>query len=92
MHDFKTHVTPELYSDSDSDTDSDEEDEPEGHYLCGDSLLANVNPTKHGLVLNYERGAKYVDVKKRIQKIKNKKYKDMTIVCGTNDSSTQKTS
>ncbi len=50
-----------------------------------------MNPTKHGLVLNYERGAKYVDVKKRIQTIKNKKYKDMTIVCGTNDSSTIKT-
>ncbi len=90
LHDFTTHVTPELYSDSDSDTDSDEEEEPEGHYLCGDSLLTNVNPTKHGLVINYVSGAKYVDIKKRIQKIKNKKYNDMTIVCGTNDSATKK--
>ncbi len=49
-----------------------------------------MNSTKHGLVLNYESGTKYVDVNKRIQKIKNKKYKDMTIVCGTNNSAKKK--
>ncbi len=69
LHDFTRHVTCELYSDSDSDTDSDEQDVPEGHYLCGDSLLTNVNHIEHGLLLNYERGTKYIDVKKRIQKI-----------------------
>ncbi len=69
LHDFTTHVTRELYSDSDSDTDSDEEDEPEEHTLCGDSLFINVNPTKHGLVLNYECGTNYVNVKKRMTEL-----------------------
>lgn len=75
-----------------SGSDSDDEDEPEpiGHMLIGDSLVKNVDPTIDGFTVNSHGGAKFVDVKKRLKNIKGKKYKDITIVCGTVDSSTKK--
>lgn len=90
IQNLASHITPELCSESDSDSDSDEEDEPERHFLIGDSILKDVDPIDDNLVLNYQSGAKFNDIKKKIKGIKGKKYKDMTIVCGTNDSATKK--
>ncbi len=88
MH-LVSHIASELCSDikSDSDTDSEEEEEePEGHYLCRNSLLRDVESTGKDLTLNCTSGAKFIDITKHIKKIKGWKYKDITTVCGTNDS------
>ncbi len=45
---------------------------------------------KKDLTLNYTSGAKFTDVTKYIKEIKGRKQKDITIVCGTNDSAIKK--
>lgn len=91
------HIAPEhcdTDSDSDMSSDSEDDDEPDGHLLVGDSLIRHVEPTKEGLDAGFEvrhfGGAKFCDIKKKLQSFKNMKYQDVTVVCGTNDSSTKK--
>jgi ribA/ribD-fused uncharacterized protein len=93
LQNLTSDITPELCSESgsNSDTDSeDEDDEPEGHFFIGDSMIKDVYPNDDDLVLNYQSGAKLLDVRKKIKNIRGMKYKDMTIVCGTNDSATKR--
>ncbi len=77
-----SHITPELCSDSESDSDTDpeeEEDKPEGHCLYGGALLRDVEQSEKDLTLNYTSGTKFTDITKHIQKIKWRKYKDITM-------------
>ena len=86
--------TNELLHNCDSSDESETEDEsvPEvqghGHLLIGDSLIRNVDPTTDDMVVGCMKGAKYTDVLKKLRK-DTKHYKQITIVCGTNDLSTK---
>ncbi len=93
LNDLASHMVPELQEsdlDSDSEDEEEEEEEPEGHLLISDSLLRNIEPKVDDIVINYVSGAKYVDTRKRLEKIRGRHFKDITIVCGTNDSVTMK--
>ncbi len=58
--------------------------------MIGDSLLRNIEPKVDDIVINYVIGAKHVDPRKRLEKMRGRHFKDITIVCGTNDSVTKK--
>ena len=87
---------------SDSDTspaDSDDEvtdDETEPDYtgmlLIGDSIIRNIQSTSDDLIVESHSGAKACDIKKCLQKLKprHKRFTDIFIVCGTNDSATKR--
>lgn len=77
----------------DSDESEEEEDvEADGVLLIGDSMIRDVLPTCDDLSVDSMSGAKFVDIKNKMKKInpRKRKYKNITIVCGTNDSATRK--
>ncbi len=84
-------VAPEMI-DSDEDEDSDEEVEAEGDLLIGDSLIRDIKSMSPDLTVESYSGAKFCEIKKKLKKIKpqRKRYKTITIVCGTNDTATKK--
>ncbi len=93
LNDLVSNMVPELQEndlDSDSEDEKEEEGEPEGYLLIDDSLLRNIEPKVDDIVINYVSGAKHVDTRKRLEKMRGRHFKDITIVCGTNDSVTKK--
>ena len=82
--------------DSDESSESDCEIEPnisqltecKRQLLIGDSLIRNVEPTADDISVACMRGAKCHDVLKKLKK-DQKRYRKITIVCGTNDLSTK---
>ncbi len=93
LNDLASHMVSELQEsdlDVDSEDEEEEEEEPEGHLLIGDSLLRNIEPKIDDIVINYVSGAKYVDTRKRLEKMRGRHFKDITIVCGTTGSVTKK--
>ncbi len=71
LKDFTQHIAPEIIKDSDNDSDTgsdSDDDEPEGHYVAGDSLLRDFEPTKDEISINYTSGAKFSDIKKQKRK------------------------
>ena len=79
---------------SDADSSDDEDDDPSelGSLLIGDSIIRSIESITDDLHVRCLGGAKVNDIKKTIKEInpKKEKYKDLYIVCGTNDLSTQK--
>ena len=80
---------------SDSDQDSDNEDdvlEAQGDLLIGDSLIRDIQPVSRSLTVESHGGARFNDLRRCIKTIKpyKRRYKNIYIVCGTNDISTKK--
>lgn len=69
-------------------TDKPEVAIAEGHLLIGDSLIRSVDPTADDIRVSCMKGAKFVDISKKLRMTKNR-FKQITIVCGTNDISTK---
>ena len=91
----KTMMERSTNPENDSDQDSDNEDdvpEAQGDLLIGDSLIRDVQPVSGNLTVESHGGAKFNDLRKRIKNIKpnRRRYKNIYIVCGTNDISTKK--
>ena len=85
----------EIVNSSDSEVDSDSESDLEdsceevyGHLVIGDSLLKNVSPIVDDITVASKRGAKIQDIAKKLKSYK-KKFRQITIVCGTNDVSSK---
>ena len=85
----------EIVNSSDSEVDSDSESDLEdsceevyGHLVIGDSLLKNVSPIVDDITVASKRGAKIHDITKKLKSYK-KKFRQITIVCGTNDVSSK---
>ena len=79
----------EIVDSSDSESDPDEDDvEIHGHLIIGDSLIQNVEPTLDGITVACRRGAKIHDLTKKLKQ-EGRKFRQITIVCGTNDISTK---
>ena len=82
---------------ADSDDEDGDEEEEEAEYsgvlLIGDSMIRNMKSTCNDVEIESCGGAKFNDLKKSLKRInpKQKRYKDLYIVCGTNDCTTKKT-
>lgn len=72
--------------------ESQESIESEGELLIGDSLIRDIMATSDDLTIDSMSGAKFVDVKKKLKSINPKKthFRSITVVCGTNDTTTKK--
>ena len=80
-------------NDEETDTEDDDEDVQQlGSVLFGDSIIRSLASTDDDLKINCISGAKVSDIRKSIRQInpKKQKFKDMYIVCGTNDVATKK--
>ena len=56
---------------------------PSGHLIIGDSLIRDVVPSADGIQVACMRGAKFQDVKKKLNDEK-RLFDSITVVCGTN--------
>lgn len=77
----------------DSITSDDDEDVDEmGALLIGDDIIRSIQSTKDDLKVTCLSGAKVSDIKKSLKQIdpRRMKYKELYIVCGTNDVATKK--
>lgn len=79
-------------SDNETDEDDDEPLEAKGNLLIGDSMIRDIAPLSEDLVVESHGGAKYNDIRKCLKQVnpKKTKYKNIYIVCGTNDIATRK--
>lgn len=74
------------------DDESEDEADELGTLLIGDSIVRSICSTNNDFQIRSIGGAKVNDIKRAIKEInpKKEKYKDMFILCGTNDISTKK--
>ena len=77
---------------SDDDEDYDEDPEPSGSLIIGDSLLRNIKSSCSDLSVECHSGAHFSDIRKCLKTInpKKKRFMDLYVVCGTNDTATKK--
>lgn len=82
-------VVKNSIADEDQDSSDDDEPEPEGALLISDSICRDVVSTCDNLAVYYESGAHFTTLRKYLRKNK-RKYKDLYIVCGTNNCNSKK--
>lgn len=78
--------------DNDDDLGPDDtEAEPRDSLVIGDSIVRDMESTAEDLSIKWTNGAMLCNVRKSLKATKpRQKFKDITIVCGTNDAATNK--
>jgi ribA/ribD-fused uncharacterized protein len=78
--------------DDDSINDLPDAENPQESLLIGDSMIRDIASTKDNLAVTCIPGAMMCNIRRNLKSIKprHKKYKDILIVCGTNDAATCK--
>ncbi len=84
-------LAPASEFDESDESDEEEDVEADGVLLIGDSMIRDVLPTCDDLSVESMIGAKFVDIKNKLKRInpRKRKFRNITIVCGTNDSATR---
>ena len=74
----------------DSESDDDLLGDPSEILLIGDSMVRGVQSTNENLTVNCLSGASFTHIRKELKKVPRKKYRQIIIVCGTNEVSTNR--
>ena len=88
----KVMVSLDIDDSDDESEDETEAPEPQGTLLLGDDMIRGVEATCESLKVQSIGGAMIGNLRKQLKAInpKQKRYKDLVIVCGTHDAATNK--
>ena len=74
----------------DSDLEDEEDGDPQENLLIGDNMIRDITSTSENLTVTCMNGAMVNTIRKSLKSAKKRNYKDLVILCGTNDAATNK--